>query len=86
MATVTVGVREFQENLARYLESDAPIAITQGGRKVGVYFPARRQRTEAELAAFDKSATVWQAELDAAGVTEEGAVKDFEQWRAAGRK
>jgi len=31
MATIKVGVREFRENFAMFLESDTPIAVTRHG-------------------------------------------------------
>jgi hypothetical protein len=77
MPAVTVGVQEFQDNLTRYLEADAPVAITQDGRKVGVDIPVRRKRTETELAAFDDASAKWEAELDSAGITEEELASHF---------
>jgi len=75
LATVTVSVSEFQENLTHYLESDVRVAITEGGRKLGVFIPLPRPRTDVELAAFDNAAAKWQSELDAAGITEDEAVR-----------
>ena len=84
MQTQKVGIREFRDKLATYvLESEAPIAITRHGDTVGVYFPVRRKRTEAEWAAFDAAAAEWQKELDASGITEEELVAEFKKWRAA---
>ncbi len=49
MDHVTVGIREFRENLAAYLlESNAPVAITRHGDTIGYFIPTRRKRTEAE--------------------------------------
>jgi hypothetical protein len=42
-AAVEVGVREFREQSARYLESDAPVAVTRRGETLGVYV-RRRER------------------------------------------
>ena len=57
MGHVTVGIREFRENLAAYLlESDAPVAITRHGDTIGYYIPARRKRTETERAALKEAA------------------------------
>jgi PHD/YefM family antitoxin component YafN of YafNO toxin-antitoxin module len=54
MEPVTVGIREFRENLAAYLlESQGPVAITRHGDPIGYYIPARHKRTEAERTARD---------------------------------
>ena len=46
MSTVRIGIREFREKLAGYLESDQPLAITRHGETLGFYIPAqKRSRT-----------------------------------------
>jgi hypothetical protein len=50
MATIKVGVREFRERIASFLESDSPIAVTKRGETLGVYVPTRRKNPKtAEL-------------------------------------
>lgn len=44
MPAIKVGVREFREQIARYLESDTPVAVTRHGETLGVYVPTPRQR------------------------------------------
>jgi len=63
------------------LESKTPVAITRHGDTVGFYLPVRRKRTEAEKAAFREAGARLQAMLDAAGVTEDDIIADFQQWR-----
>jgi hypothetical protein len=36
MESVKIGIREFRENLAGYLESDKPLAITRHGETLGL--------------------------------------------------
>ena len=43
MATIKVGVREFRERIASFLESDTPVAVTRRGETLGVYVPTRRR-------------------------------------------
>ena len=38
MESERVGIREFRENLARYIESAIPVAITRHGETVGFTF------------------------------------------------
>jgi len=87
MAPVTVGIREFRENLAAYLlESDAPIAITRHGDTIGYFIPTRRKRTETERAALKVAAARLDQLLAAKGVTEDDLVADFKKWRAGKRR
>ena len=46
MTTIKVGVREFRERIASFLESDTPIAVTRRGETLGVYVPTRRKRLQ----------------------------------------
>ena len=39
MQTTKVGIREFRKNLADYLESKTPVAITRHGTTIGIYVP-----------------------------------------------
>jgi hypothetical protein len=53
MPAIKVGVREFREQIARFLESDTPVAVTRRGETLGVYVPTPRvqikQADQAEL-------------------------------------
>ena len=87
MDQVTVGIREFRENLAAYLlETDAPVAITRHGDTIGYYIPARRKRTETERAALQVAATRLEELLAAKGLAEDDVVADFKRWRAGRRR
>ncbi|HEX4064753.1 MAG TPA: prevent-host-death protein [Acidobacteriaceae bacterium] len=84
MPAIKVGVREFREQIARYLESDTPVAVTRRGETVGVYVPTPRKSVrsagQAELrAAADR---LVQALSD---VDEEEVVAEFKQMRRAKR-
>ena len=87
METLKVGIREFRDKLASYLlESDTPVAITRHGDTVGYYIPARSKRSEADRAALQEASVRWQQILAIEGISEEDALKDFQQWRAGQRK
>jgi hypothetical protein len=47
-----VGIREFRENLARYLESKTPVAITRHGATIGIYVPTPPETSQADLQAL----------------------------------
>ena len=87
MSTQTVGIREFRDNLAKYLlESSGPVAITRHGDTIGVYLPRRRKRTEAQKKALDEMFERMQAMMAEAGVTEDDMVEDFKRLRKEGRR
>src|SRR5258707_15204074 len=43
MSTIKVGVREFRERIATFLESDPPVAVPRRGETLGVYVPTPRK-------------------------------------------
>ena len=49
METVKVGIREFRENLAGYLESGNPLAIMRHGETLGFYIPAQQRNLNLAL-------------------------------------
>ena len=85
MTTIKVGVREFRERIASFLESDIPVAVTRRGETLGVYVPTRRKRPKAAEVSELKAAADRLAKA-LAGVDEEELVAEFKQVRRAGRK
>jgi antitoxin (DNA-binding transcriptional repressor) of toxin-antitoxin stability system len=80
MPAIKVGVREFREQFARYLESDTPIAVTRRGETVGVYVPTpRRSVKTADFAELKAAADRLAAQL--ADVDEDQISADFKEWR-----
>ncbi len=47
MTTIKVGVREFREHTASFLESDTPVAVTKRRETLGVYVSTRRKHLKA---------------------------------------
>ncbi len=76
-----VGVREFREDLAGYLESASPVAITRHGRTVGYYIPASPQVDEQEVVALKHAIEQLEALLVKHGTTEEEVVREFKTLR-----
>jgi len=86
MATHSIGIREFRDNLATYLlQSEGPLAITRHGDTIGYYLPTKRKRTEAEKAALDAMHAELQRQMAEAGVTEDEIIEDFKRLRAEER-
>jgi antitoxin (DNA-binding transcriptional repressor) of toxin-antitoxin stability system len=81
MQTTKVGIREFREHLADYLESKTPVAITRHGATIGIYVPTRPKPNKADLDALRVAGEKMQALIAAAGTTEEEVVADFKRAR-----
>jgi PHD/YefM family antitoxin component YafN of YafNO toxin-antitoxin module len=84
MAALKVGVREFRERIASFLESDTPVAVTRRGETLGVYVPTRRKRRKAAELSELKAAADRLAEA-LADVDEEELVAEFKQMRRRGK-
>ncbi len=84
MATLKVGVREFREQIARFLESEMPVAVTRRGETLGIYVPTRRKRTKSADLSELKAAADRLAEA-LTDVDEEELVTEFKRMRRRGR-
>ena len=82
METTTVGIREFRSDLAGYIASSTPVAVTRHGQTVGYFIPTHGQ-AEADIAALKKASSTLDQLLQAHGVDVDGVVADF---RAARKK
>src|SRR6266478_3927223 len=84
MSAIKVGVREFRERIATFLESDTPVAVTRRGETLGVYVPTRRKHPKTADLSELKAAADRLAEA-LADVDEEECVADFKQLRRRGK-
>jgi antitoxin (DNA-binding transcriptional repressor) of toxin-antitoxin stability system len=82
METTKVGIREFRADLAEYIASSTPVAVTRHGQTVGYFIPTHGQ-VEADMAALKKASKTLDKLLEAQGVDVEAVVADF---KAARRK
>ncbi|MBN9139240.1 type II toxin-antitoxin system Phd/YefM family antitoxin [Leifsonia sp. H3M29-4] len=83
--SVTVGVREFRQDLADYIDQAEPVTVTRHGQTVGLFIPVRRDR-KAEIAAYSEAAKKASALLEQLGMTEDEVVAEFDAMRKARRK
>ena len=80
MITIKVGVREFRERIATFLESDTPVAVTRRGETLGVYIPTRRRHPRtADVSELKAAADRLASAL--ADVEEEELVVEFKEAR-----
>jgi hypothetical protein len=76
-----IGMREFRNNLAKYLNSDRPIAVIRHGQTVGYFLPTQQLPADAELAGLKRAAEKLDTLLHEAGITEDTLVAEFRQLR-----
>jgi antitoxin (DNA-binding transcriptional repressor) of toxin-antitoxin stability system len=81
MQTIKVGIREFRENLADYLESKTPVAITRHGSTIGIYVPTKPKASQADLEALRVAGERMQELIAAAGTTEDEIVAEIKKAR-----
>ena len=80
--SLTVGVREFRQDLADYIDQAEPVTITRHGHTVGLFIPVRpdRQATIDAYTAAAKKATDLLVEM---GLDEDELVAEFDTRRRA---
>jgi UDP-N-acetyl-D-mannosaminuronate dehydrogenase len=80
MPAIKVGVREFREQIARFLESETPVAVTRRGETLGVYVPTPRNSTKSVDLAVLRAAADRLSEVLSA-TDEDEIVSEFKQLR-----
>lgn len=86
METEKIGMREFRENLAGYLEAGKPLAITRHGETLGFYIPAQKRSRHAEVEAMRAAAKELDSMIAAWGTSEDELVQEFKELRRAARE
>lgn len=86
METEKIGMREFRENLAGYLESGKPLAITRHGETLGFYVPAHKRSRTAEVEAMRAAAKELDAMIASWGASEDELMEEYKELRRASRE
>ena len=86
METLKIGMREFRENLAGYLESGTPLAITRHGETLGYYVPAQKRNRKAELEAMRAAAKDLDAMIASWGANEDELIEEYKEIRRTARE
>ncbi len=84
METAKVGIREFRADLAEYIASRTPVAVTRHGQTVGYFIPTQGQ-VDADLVALKKASKTLDQILAAHGVEVDAVVADFKAARKQAR-
>lgn len=80
METTKVGIREFRADLAEYIASNTPVAVTRHGQTVGYFIPTHGQ-ADADIAALKKASKALDRMLAEQRVDVESVVSDFKAAR-----
>lgn len=80
METTKVGIREFRSDLAEYIASSTPVAITRHGQTVGYFIPTQAQ-VESNIAALKKASKTLDKLLEAQSLDVESVVAEFKSAR-----
>ena len=86
MDTEKIGMREFRENLAGYLESGKPLAITRNGETLGFFIPAQKRSRVQEVEAMRAAARDLDAMIASWGVSEDELLREYKEIRRASRE
>ena len=86
METEKIGMREFRENLAGYLESGKPLAITRHGETLGFYIPAQKRSRKAEVEAMRAAAKDLDAMIATWGASEDELMDEYKEIRKSSRE
>ena len=86
METEKIGIREFRENLAGYLEGGQPLAITRHGETLGFFIPAQKRSRKAELEAMRAAAKDLDTMIASWGATEDELMSEYKEIRRGVRE
>ncbi len=78
---ITVGMREFRENLAKYAGQPKTIQITSHGIPMGYYIPAHVSADKHQLTALKKATQKLASLLEEKGISEEEILAEFNTMR-----
>lgn len=81
-----VGIREFREKLADYLEGGRPLTITRHGEALGFFIPAHKKNRKAEIAALRAAAQELDAMISDWGASEETLMREVDEIRRTSRE
>jgi len=86
METTKIGMREFRENLAGYLEAGTPLAIMRHGETLGFYIPAQKRDRKAQLEAMRAAAKELDGMIASWGASEDELMAEYRQIRRTARE
>ncbi len=86
METAKIGMREFRQNLAGYLEGGRPLAITRHGETLGFFIPAQKRDRAADLEAMRAAAKELDTMIAGWGSSEDELMQEYKEIRRNSRE
>jgi len=86
MEAEKIGIREFRENLAGYLEGGRSLAITRHGETLGFFIPAQKRNRKAAVEAMRAAAKELDAIIASWGASEDELMGEYKEIRPASRE
>lgn len=80
MEVTKVGIREFRADLAEYIASSVPVAVTRHGQTVGYFIPTQGQ-LDTDIAALKKASNTLEELLAFQQLDIEAVVTEFKTVR-----
>ena len=80
METTKVGIREFRADMAEYIASSTPVAVTRHGQTVGYFIPTQGQ-VDADIAALKKASKTLDQLLASHEIDIDAVVTEFKAAR-----
>jgi antitoxin (DNA-binding transcriptional repressor) of toxin-antitoxin stability system len=80
MEATKVGIREFRADLAEYIASSVPVAVTRHGQTVGYFIPTQGQ-LDTDIAALKKASNTLEQLLATQQLDIEAVVTEFKTVR-----
>ena len=80
MQATKVGIREFRADIAQFISSSTPVAVTRHGQTVGYFIPTHGQ-LDADMAALKKAGETLDRLLAAQEVDAQEVVAEFKAVR-----
>lgn len=80
MEATKVGIREFRAEMAEFIVSSKPVAVTRHGHTIGYFIPTHGQG-DADIAALKKASKTLDRLLAAQNINVEDVVTDFKAAR-----
>lgn len=81
MASQTIGIQEFRDNLATLAEGGRTLQITQQGKTLGYFVPARKMDSHTALERIEETSRKVDALLASWGATEDELMAEIEEIR-----
>jgi len=85
MQTEKIGMQGLRENLADYLGSGRPLAITRHGETLGFFIPAQKRSRKAEIEAMRAAAKELDAMIATWGASEDELMQEYKKIRRTSR-